>query len=88
MGNIDLGKTKITDDIRVSSAAIFMSAHFGEYTQYETWVFSDDENQKTHQIIHGTNFGHTISGARKAETIKVHYYISQNLLKKFNVINV
>jgi hypothetical protein len=52
--NIDLGKDRITDKVRVSSAAIYSSAYFGDYRQVETWIFSDDPRQKSHQIIHGT----------------------------------
>lgn len=82
MAAIDLGKTIVTDKIRVSSAAIFMSAHFGKYTQYETWIFSDDPKQKNHQIIHGTSPGYELFEIYVKEAIKVHDYISGNLLKK------
>jgi hypothetical protein len=52
--NIDLGKTKITDEVRVSSAAIWYDV-LGGYYQYETWVFSEDKNFKSEHTIHGTS---------------------------------
>lgn len=84
--NIDLGKTQITDKIRVSSAAIFYEFWGGDYYQLETFIFSDDPSQKTRMIIHGTT-GREVSEIRKQEVYKVHKYIADNLIKKFNKIN-
>lgn len=55
MESVDLGKTQITDKIRVSSAAI-LYAHepWGPRWQVETWIFSDDRRQASRQIIHGS----------------------------------
>lgn len=78
--SVDLGKIKINDLVRVSSAAIFLSANFGDYTQYETWIFSKDNKQKTRQVIHGTNFGHKLNTFFEAKTKKIHKYISDNLV--------
>ena len=52
--NIDLGKTQITDLIRVSSAAIYYEEMFGSFYQIETWIFSDDERVKSRMFIHCT----------------------------------
>ena len=82
--NIDLGKTQITDKIRVSSAAIFYEAYFGDYYQLETFIFSDDkERQKTRMIIHGTT-GRVIPQKLIDKVKKIHEKISNNLLNKFN----
>jgi hypothetical protein len=83
--NIYLGKTQITDKIRVSSAAIFYEEWFGKYYQLETWIFSDDkERQQSRMVIHGTTCGITITQKEKIKVQKVHKYISDNLIKKFN----
>jgi hypothetical protein len=75
----DLGKTQITDKIRVSSAALYYQADFGDYYQYETWIFSDDIRQRSKQVIHGTSL--YTSKNLEDKTKKVHKYISDNLLK-------
>ncbi len=82
--NIDLGKTRITDKIMVSTAAIYYKEWFGERYQLETWIFSEDKTvQKSHQVIHcSTNT--TIPQRRIDDAKRVHKYISDNLLKKFN----
>lgn len=80
--NIDLGKTKITDKIRVSSAAIFYESWFGNYYQLETFIFSDDkEHQRTRQIIHFTTYTE-IPEKQIDKVKKIHRYISDNLLNK------
>lgn len=85
MKNIDLGKTQITEQVRVSSAAIFYkSPFFGDYYQFETFIFSEDKGvQKSRQIIHGTtwNINHNFL---LQQTKKVHAYVSNNLTRKFN----
>jgi len=52
--NVDLGKTQITDKIRVSSAALHHEEYHGSYWLIETWIFSDDPAQENVQVIHGT----------------------------------
>lgn len=81
--NVDLGKTQITDKIRVSSAAIFREEYFGKYWLIETWIFSDDPRQRNTQIIHGSPSGDTPSRVFCDKAKKVHQYISSNLQKKF-----
>lgn len=83
--NIDLGKTQITNNIRVSSAAIFYeSPFFGDYYQFETFIFSEDKAvQKSRQIIHGTTWNISHNELLN-KTKKVHSYVSQNLTKIFN----
>lgn len=80
MANVDLGKTQITDLIRVSSAAIYYECWPFNYWQYETFIFSNDDNVKTKQVIHGTS-GQDGSHKLECETKKVHKYIADNLLK-------
>jgi len=83
--NIDLGKTQITDKIRVSSAAIFYEEWFGKRYQFETFIFSNDKEAiRTKQIIHGSDRGE-FSEKLAAKTRKIHNYISNNLLQKFNI---
>lgn len=82
--NIDLGKTQITDKIRVSTAAIYYDEWFGKRYQLETWVFSQDkERQRSLMVIHCST-GTTIPQRRIDEAKKVHKYISDNLFKKLN----
>ena len=76
--NVDLGKTKITDKIRVSSAAIFYDMGHFVYYPFETWIFSDGPAQRSRQVIHGTH--HSISERMIHKTKKVHDYIAKNLL--------
>lgn len=80
--NVDIGKTRITDKIRVSSAIIFYEIGTMYYFQYETWVFSDDDRQKSRQFIHGTSLFKTDKLA--AKTITFHRRATQILLHKFN----
>jgi hypothetical protein len=80
--NIDLGKTRITDKVRVSSAAIFYEFWAGDYYQLETWVFSEDKAvQKSKQIIHGT-CGITIPEKLIEQTKTFHRRASKLLTKK------
>lgn len=80
MNNIDLGKTKITDKIRVSSAAIWYEWY--NYYQLETWIFSEDKDvQKSRQIIHCTT-GSEIPQMSIDKAKKIHQQISYNLIKK------
>lgn len=82
--NIDLGKTRISDVVRVSSAAIWYEAHFGNYFQLETWIFSEDKSvQKSHQVIHGT-CGKNIPQSLIDKTKKVHQQIANELKIKKN----
>jgi hypothetical protein len=80
--NIDLGKTKITGKIMVSSAAIFYDEWMKRW-QIETFIFSDDERQRTRQIIHGNcsyYYGEKPSGQIIEKCKRVHEKISKNLL--------
>jgi len=81
--NIDLGKTQITDKIRVSSAAIFYQEMFGDYYQVETWIFSDDERIKSKMQIHGT-CGREIPQQLITHAQTFHRRISKMLIKKYN----
>jgi len=81
--NINLAITIITDKIRVSTAAIYYSEWFGEYYQYETWIFSNDKmHQKNVMVIHGTHGGDLDENMVK-KSKHIHERISNNLLKKF-----
>lgn len=88
--NVNLASDIITDTVRVSTAAIHMSAHFGHYWQLETWVFSEDPTQKSVQRVHTTFYsdGKTEWNKRSEEYIirkfveqakKAHAYIVNNL---------
>ena len=84
--NIDLGKNQITPKIRVSTAAIFRNDLPWDYWLVETWFFSEDKRQKSHQIIHGTPYAFpnettpNLSIIRKAKN--VHAQITNNLRKR------
>lgn len=87
--NINFGKTQITDKIRVSTAAIYSAAHFGEYWQVETWCFSDDPRQRSFQVIHGTSGildGEFHDHRLRLIAEKVHKQIACNLIRKYTVI--
>lgn len=84
--NIDLGKTQITPDIRVSSAALYRADLPGPYWLVETWVFSNDTAQRNVQVIHGTCSALDGKPPRRYlcdEARRVHGHISDNLLKRF-----
>lgn len=87
MKNIDLGKTQITDTIRVSSAAIFYESWHGNYFQVETFIFKTDDNLKSQQIIHGTCSAEYPSEKLFNKAKKIHTYISNNLTKYYETIN-
>ena len=53
--NFNIASTQITPQIRVSSAAIWYD-HENRY-QVETVIFSDSEDQRTRQFIHGSTCG-------------------------------
>lgn len=84
--NINLGKTQITPLIRVSSAAIYYEDWPADYWLVETWIFSDDPQQESHQIIHGTTS--PSCSQRLAELSdkarNVHAQIASNLMQKYN----
>ncbi len=63
---VNLGSDVITKKIRVSTAK-FPSTLYDFV--WETWIFSDDERQKSRQLWHKT----------EQEAIKVHNYIVNNL---------
>lgn len=85
--NINLGKTQITDKIRVSTAALHREEYFGSYWLIETWIFSDDPKQKNTQIIHGSPS--SMNGEKPpCEKIcekarRIHAQISDSLRKKY-----
>ena len=86
----DLGKTKITDKIRVSSAAIARRESFGNYYLIETWCFSDDPRQKSFQVVHGSKSSLDFNDLEPEDCLeakKIHRYISDNLIKKFKNYN-
>jgi hypothetical protein len=84
MGNKDLGKTQITDKIRVSSASIFYAHNEwgGVYHQYETWIFSNDPAIKSRQFIWGTSISE--STKLKWITENAHRRISKIMNLKFS----
>lgn len=79
--NIDIAKTQVTDKIRVSSAALFYEESFGNFYQYETWVFSEDPKQPYKQVIHGTY--HEPNDQLLNKTKIIHEYISNELIDQF-----
>jgi len=83
MKNLDLGKTQITDKVRVSSAAIFYENFPVDYYQFETFIFSDDPAIKSKQIIHGSS--QILSTALAHKTKKVHGYVSNNLKSELEI---
>jgi hypothetical protein len=78
--NISIIHTRITDKIRVSSAAIYYDEYFGDRYQYETWCFSDDPRQRSFQVIHGSYYKWYYDYILL--TIRVHQHIVKNLKKK------
>ena len=83
MENQDLGHTKITDKIRVSSAGIFREdGIWGKHFIVETWCFSDDPRQNSFQVIHGTPS--RITDFYKKKITKIHNYIANNLKNKYS----
>lgn len=81
--NVDLGKTRINREIRVSSAAIFYGNNwFGDYYQLETFIFSHDSTIKTRMFIHFTT-GREIPERYKELVKSFHRRISKILLKKY-----
>ena len=76
--NKSIAHTKITDKIRVSTAAIQSSFQYDTYYQYETWCFSEDPRQRTFQKIHGTDSRNDNKHMIR-DAIKVHSYIVWNL---------
>lgn len=85
MENLDLGKTQITNEIRVSSAAIFYEYNSwgGSYWQYETFIFSNNKDKfKTRMFIWGTSIGETSSEKMKVITRRAHDRISKVMLSK------
>jgi hypothetical protein len=84
--NLDLGKTRITDKIRVSSSAIYRKEYFGDYWLVETWIFSDDPSQRSTQVIHGTpsEVGCGWPDYRSVTKARiVHAHIVRNLIEKY-----
>ena len=87
--NKNLASTIITNKIRVSTAAIYYDEWFGERWQIETFIFSEDERIKTSQVaIHGnvSSEEDVIESKGKIieKAIKIHHYISHNLLNNYD----
>jgi hypothetical protein len=81
--NFNIAATKITDLIRVSSAAIWYD-HENRF-QIETIVFSDDPNQKFRMFIHGNHFGEIDQNDPLLEYARTfHRRIALKLNKRFN----
>lgn len=84
MKNVNIGATKITDLIRVSTAAIAYDTNwFGSYYQYETFIFSDDPNLKTRMFIWGTSSGEELSDKYIKLCETAHRRISKVMLNKY-----
>jgi hypothetical protein len=85
MENKNIGATKITDKIRVSTAAIaYIGNWFGDYYQYETFIFSGDPNFKTRMFIWGTSGGDELSKKYCELSERAHRRISKIMMGKFN----
>jgi len=65
----NLASDIITSKIRVSTA--MFPGYYGN--GFETWIFSDDERQKSRQIWHKS----------QRQALLVHGYISKNLRQKY-----
>lgn len=82
---INIRSTQITDDIRVSSGVWQTGAHFGEYSQVETWVFSDNATVQSDCEIHGTFSGHgECPDLYRARAEKFHDEKVKELKEKLN----
>ena len=80
--------TQITPDIRVSTAAIYypygsIMLNPSPYYQYETWCFSDDNRQRSFQVIHGCWY--KVDYLWLVNTIKIHMHIVKNLKARYEV---
>jgi len=80
--NARIMHTRITPDIRVSTAGIYRAEWHGSYYIVETWIFSDDPRQVNTQVIHGTP--HRLDFYTLREAVKVHRYIADNLKERYN----
>ena len=78
--NIRIMHTRITPDIRVSTAGIYYDEPWGERFQYETWCFSNDPAQRSFQVIHGS-CAH-VDNFYLNKSIRIHRYIASNLLNR------
>jgi len=81
MRDIRIKQDTITDEIRVSTAAIYREEVFYDglhkYWLIETWCFSKDPKQKSFQVIYGTpSF---LYDQIRWKARKVHGYIVENL---------
>jgi len=81
--NVNIASTIITDKVRVSSAIIYYNEWFGEYYQYETWIFSKDERIKSRMKIYGTSTcGNNAKLIERATAL--HNRLSEILTNKLN----
>ena len=89
--NIDLGKTQITDNVRVSSAALHRVEWQGSWWLVETWIFSDDPRQRNVQVVHGECS--SMNGERPpreelcATARRIHAQMVDGLRRKFSLAN-
>jgi len=83
LNNFNIESTVLTNEIRVSTAGVWLSFEHGSYLQYETWVFSKDPNQRSIQVIHGTHYAESEVLDRISR--KVHNYMVNNLKKKLSI---
>ena len=81
ISNCRIIQTVITPEIYVSTAAIWYDGvGWQRRFQYETWCFSNNPNQKSFQVIHGSCGWIDFDFLKKS--IKIHRYISDNLKEK------
>lgn len=81
--NFNIASDVINETVRVSTAGIWLGFQFGDYLQYETWIFSNDRAvQRSVQVIHGTS-GREREQLR-LEALKIHGYMVAGMNKKFN----
>lgn len=78
MENVKILHTQITDNVRVSSAAIFYPSQ--NRFQVETIVFSKDDRQPFRMFIHGSIFGEIEPGERLFEVAKTFNRRASRLL--------
>ena len=82
--NFNIASDVINETVRVSTAGIWLGLQFGDYLQYESWIFSNDKAvQRSVQVIHGTS-GRERENLR-LEAIKIHGYLVANMKTKFKV---
>jgi hypothetical protein len=82
--NQNIASTVITDKVRVSTAIIYYpNEFFGDYYQYETWIFSKDERVKPVMKIYGTS-GSSDNDRLINRATALHNRVSRILNRKLN----